>query len=87
MTARMRRSASPAVSAAAAAAVACPLPSSWGMAMLVPYVVVFVAFVLYPIAYGLWLARHPETYVELVNDPIFLRRSSTPSCSWRSPST
>jgi multiple sugar transport system permease protein len=29
--------------------------------------------VLYPIGYGLWLARHPESYVALVNDPIFFR--------------
>ncbi|HVY21156.1 MAG TPA: sugar ABC transporter permease [Bauldia sp.] len=45
----------------------------WGLAMLVPYVVLFLAFVVYPIGYGLWLARHPQTYVELVHDPIFLR--------------
>jgi len=30
-------------------------------------------FVLYPVGYGLWLARHPESYVQLVNDPIFFR--------------
>ena len=46
---------------------------AWGAAMLAPYLVIFCAFVLYPIAYGLWLARHPETYSELVKDPIFLR--------------
>jgi multiple sugar transport system permease protein len=45
----------------------------WGLAMLVPYVLLFLAFVIYPIGYGLWLARHPQTYVELVHDPIFLR--------------
>jgi multiple sugar transport system permease protein len=47
--------------------------SAWGVAMLAPYMIIFAAFVLYPIAYGLWLARHPATYVELANDPIFLR--------------
>jgi multiple sugar transport system permease protein len=46
---------------------------AWGAAMLAPYLLIFCAFVLYPIAYGLWLARHPETYSELVRDPIFLR--------------
>jgi multiple sugar transport system permease protein len=46
---------------------------AWGLAMLAPYVVIFCAFVLYPIAYGLWLARHPQTYVELFHDPIFAR--------------
>jgi multiple sugar transport system permease protein len=28
---------------------------------------------MYPVGYGLWLARHPESYVKLVEDPIFLR--------------
>jgi multiple sugar transport system permease protein len=46
---------------------------AWGAAMLAPYLVVFCLFVFYPIAYGLWLARHPQTYVELFDDPIFLR--------------
>ncbi|MET0442099.1 MAG: sugar ABC transporter permease [Casimicrobiaceae bacterium] len=43
----------------------------WGLLMLVPYVLVFVVFVLYPVLYGLWLARSPSNYVELFNDPIF----------------
>jgi multiple sugar transport system permease protein len=29
--------------------------------------------VLYPVGYGLWLARHPESYVLLFDDPIFFR--------------
>jgi multiple sugar transport system permease protein len=41
--------------------------------MLAPYVVIFAVFVVYPVAYGFWLARNPETYVELVRDPIFTR--------------
>src|SRR5437764_3752899 len=45
----------------------------WGMVLLVPYVLVFLAFVVYPIGYGLWLARHPASYVALANDPIFAR--------------
>jgi multiple sugar transport system permease protein len=43
----------------------------WGAIMLAPYVVIFFAFVLYPVLYGLWLARHPESYVALFGDPIF----------------
>src|SRR5205823_14895942 len=35
---------------------------AWGIAMLAPYVVVFLVFVLYPVIYGLWLARHPQSY-------------------------
>ena len=45
----------------------------WGLAMVVPYVIVFLVFVLYPICYGLWPARHPASYVKLFEDPIFFR--------------
>jgi multiple sugar transport system permease protein len=34
---------------------------------------VFLAFVVYPVGYGLWLARHPASYVALWHDPIFAR--------------
>ena len=46
---------------------------AWGLALLAPYALVFVFFVVYPVGYGLWLARHPASYVELAEDPIFLR--------------
>jgi len=46
---------------------------TWGLILLTPYVLVFLVFVLYPISYGLWLARHPDSYVRLVEDPIFTR--------------
>jgi multiple sugar transport system permease protein len=36
-------------------------------------VLVFLAFVVYPVGYGLWLARHPQSYVALYHDPIFAR--------------
>ena len=45
----------------------------WGLILLAPYVVVFLVFVVYPVCYGLWLARHPASYESLVEDPIFLR--------------
>src|ERR1700680_4379098 len=45
----------------------------WGFVLLAPYVLVFLAFVLYPFGYGLWLARHPASYVSLYHDPIFAR--------------
>jgi multiple sugar transport system permease protein len=44
---------------------------TWGFILLAPYVVVFLVFVIYPVFYGLWLARHPQSYTDLVNDPIF----------------
>jgi len=46
---------------------------AWGIVLIAPYVLVFAVFVLYPVVYGLWLARHPASYVKLVDDPVFLR--------------
>jgi len=46
---------------------------TWGLIMIAPYVLVFLVFVLYPVCYGLWLARHPESYVKLFDDPVFFR--------------
>ncbi|MFO1325892.1 MAG: sugar ABC transporter permease [Rubrivivax sp.] len=45
----------------------------WGRLLVLPYLVVFVVFVVYPVGYGLWLARHPSSYVQLFDDPIFFR--------------
>jgi multiple sugar transport system permease protein len=45
----------------------------WGRMLVLPYLLIFVVFVLYPVGYGLWLARHPESYVKLFDDPIFFR--------------
>ncbi|HEY9238029.1 MAG TPA: sugar ABC transporter permease [Burkholderiaceae bacterium] len=45
----------------------------WGRMLVLPYVIVFLVFVLYPVGYGLWLARHPQSYVKLFEDPIFFR--------------
>ena len=42
----------------------------WGRMLVLPYLLVFV---LYPVGYGLWLARHPQSYVQLLADPIFFR--------------
>src|ERR1700674_394314 len=46
---------------------------AWGLILIAPYVLVFLAFVLYPVGYGLWLARHPASYVKLFADPVFPR--------------
>jgi len=48
-------------------------PQIWGIILLAPYALVFAAFVVYPVCYGLWLARHPASYVALYHDPIFAR--------------
>ena len=45
----------------------------WGRVLLIPYVLIFFVFVLYPVGYGLWLASNPSSYVKLFDDPIFYR--------------
>jgi multiple sugar transport system permease protein len=42
---------------------------AWAIAFVVPYAAVFVAFALYPIAYGLWMGSNPALYGELFADP------------------
>jgi multiple sugar transport system permease protein len=46
---------------------------NWALAFLVPYAAVFLLFVVYPVAYGLWLGHRPSSYQALFNDPIYLR--------------
>ncbi len=62
---------------AATASASPPRPTSswetWGRILLVPYLVVFLVFVIFPVCYGLWLARQPQSYVRLFEDPIFFR--------------
>jgi multiple sugar transport system permease protein len=45
----------------------------WGRIFVLPYLLVFVVLVLFPVGYGLWLARNPESYIKLFADPIFFR--------------
>src|SRR5258708_2609732 len=45
----------------------------WAIAFLAPYAAVFLAFVLYPIVYGLWMGSTPSLYAELVDDPLYVR--------------
>ena len=45
----------------------------WGLVLVIPYLLIFVVFVIYPVGYGLWLARHPASYERLFADPIFFR--------------
>jgi len=44
----------------------------WGVAFVAPYVAIFLAFVVHPFAYALWLAREPALYAELLTDPLYL---------------
>jgi multiple sugar transport system permease protein len=43
----------------------------WGLMLVVPYAVIFLVFVVYPVGYGLWLARNPSSYAHLFDDPVF----------------
>ena len=46
---------------------------AWGVILITPYILVFLLFVVYPVAYGFWISRDPNTYVHLFEDPIFAR--------------
>jgi multiple sugar transport system permease protein len=46
---------------------------TWTIAFVVPYAVVFFAFVVYPTAYGLWMAREPSLYSDLIANPLYAR--------------
>jgi multiple sugar transport system permease protein len=45
----------------------------WALLFTAPYIAIFLAFVVFPVGYAFWLARDPHLYVELSEDPIFLR--------------
>jgi multiple sugar transport system permease protein len=45
----------------------------WGLFLIVPYLIIFFVFVLYPVLYGLYLARDPHSYTKLFADPVFFR--------------
>jgi multiple sugar transport system permease protein len=44
---------------------------TWAVAFLVPYIGVFLAFVVYPVCYGLWMGSDPKLYTEVFSDPIY----------------
>ncbi|MGH7155013.1 MAG: carbohydrate ABC transporter permease [Acetobacteraceae bacterium] len=46
---------------------------NWAIAFTVPYAAIFLAFVVYPVGFGLWMGHSPELYRELFNDGTYLR--------------
>src|ERR1700758_2637346 len=44
---------------------------TWAIAFLVPYIGVFLAFVVYPVFYGLRMGSEPSLYTEVFSDPIY----------------
>ncbi len=47
------------------------LHAIWPVAFVLPYVAVLLAFVVYPVGYGLWLGHDPASYQALFADPIY----------------
>jgi len=47
--------------------------ATWGLIMLLPYIAIFLTFVLYPVGYGLYLGTEIKAYQRIFDDPIFLR--------------
>jgi multiple sugar transport system permease protein len=46
---------------------------TWAIAFVVPYIGVFLAFVIYPVVYGLLMGANSALYPELFADPIYQR--------------
>ena len=45
---------------------------TWAVAFCIPYIMLFLAFVVYPVAYGLWMGHQPALYAQLFSDPIYV---------------
>jgi multiple sugar transport system permease protein len=65
--------ASTAVAGSGAPARGLSFEATWGIILLLPYAAIFLLFVVYPIAYGVWLGSGTEGYRRLLDDPIYWR--------------
>src|SRR5262249_14517695 len=52
---------------------------AWATAFIVPYAAVFAAFVVYPVAYGVWMASELSLYVDLLANPLYARAVVNPA--------
>jgi len=43
----------------------------WAVAFALPYAAVFLALVLYPVGYGLWMGSRPALYAGLFDSPVY----------------
>ncbi len=58
---------------------------AWAVAFLVPYIGVFLAFVIYPVGYGLWMGSNPPLYTGAVlRSDLPEHGGQHPACSWLS---
>jgi multiple sugar transport system permease protein len=46
--------------------------TTWAIAFVIPYAAIFVAFVVYPVLFGLWMGHDPTLYGMLFSDPRYL---------------
>ena len=46
---------------------------AWAVAFCVPYILVFLAFVVYPVGFGIWMGDEPSLYATLFSDPIYIQ--------------
>jgi multiple sugar transport system permease protein len=46
--------------------------TAWAIAFVVPYLAIFVAFVAYPVVFGVWLGSRPALYTLLFSDPRYI---------------
>lgn len=49
----------------------------WAVAFFLPYAAVLIAFAVYPILYGLWMAHDPALYAELLSDDEYWDTATT----------
>ncbi len=45
---------------------------AWAVALCVPYVAMFLAFIVYPIGFGIWMGSDPQLYRDLFADPAYI---------------
>jgi multiple sugar transport system permease protein len=46
--------------------------TGWAIAFVIPYIAVFLLFIVYPVAYGLWMGHDPALYSLLFGDAVYL---------------
>src|SRR6202035_2655876 len=52
---------------------------TWAVAFIVPYIAVFLAFVIYPAFYGICMGSNLSLYAEVFSDPISLNTVVNPA--------
>ena len=45
---------------------------AWALAFCVPYIAMFLAFIVYPIGFGFWMGSDLQLYRDLFDDPVYI---------------